>query len=135
MPKISDRISRKEAREALLRSSYLLESRLETVLGDNYYYAEANSAFPDPYTKKFRELDQYALTPSRAGPDESDFSWTNLLIECVNNPHLSIFPLAPTNLTVEARYSEPALLPFPCPGYKRGRQSRSTDRREPRGGL
>ena len=79
-------ISRKEMRESLLRSGYLLESRLETVLRKNGYYVETNAAFPDAESGKSRELDAYAMSAVSAGREERDFVFAVLLIECINNP-------------------------------------------------
>jgi hypothetical protein len=75
-----------EAKEALLRSGYLLESRLDSVLRRYGYYVEANTAYADPETSKSRELDLFALKAFKAGPDEYDFIFLALLIECINNP-------------------------------------------------
>jgi hypothetical protein len=50
------------------------------------YYVTANTAYVDPETGKSRELDVYATTPRNAGPEEFDFIWSVLLVECVNNP-------------------------------------------------
>ena len=47
---------------------------------------ESNTAYPDPDTGKSRELDLFAITAEQAGPDDYDFIFTVLLIECVNNP-------------------------------------------------
>lgn len=87
-PKSSAEISTAQAKLALLRSGYLLESRLETVLRnrDHGYYVDANSAIPDADTGKSRELDLYAMAALHAGPDETDFIFGVLLIECINNP-------------------------------------------------
>jgi len=82
----SRRLSRAEARDALLRSGYLLESRLEALLDKAAYYVEANHSYPDPDTGKTRELDLFAMSAVRAGPQEHDFCFPVLLIECVNNP-------------------------------------------------
>jgi hypothetical protein len=86
--KSSAQISTAQAKQALLRSGYLLESRLEAVLRnrDNFYLVEANAAVPDPDTHKSRELDLYAMSPFHAGPDETDWVFAVVLIECVNNP-------------------------------------------------
>jgi hypothetical protein len=81
-----DPISRAEARDALFRSGYLLESRLETRLQNAGYYVEANHNYPDPDTGKSRELDLYAMGAVKAGPGELDFIFNVFLIECVNNP-------------------------------------------------
>jgi hypothetical protein len=50
--KQTDVISLEEAKNALLRSGYLLESRLETELSKKGYYVDANKAYPDPETGK-----------------------------------------------------------------------------------
>lgn len=97
MTRSSDKISPEEAKDALLRSGYLLENRLDMVLRGHDYYVEANTAYPDPETGKPRELDLFSYALHQAGPDEFDFLWAKLLIECVNNPQ----PLA--FLTKEAQ--------------------------------
>lgn len=89
--KQSDVISLDEAKDALLRSGYLLETRLEAVLAKRGYYVKANEAYPDPDTGKARELDLYAISAHRAGPDEYDFVWDVLLIECINNLQPMVF--------------------------------------------
>jgi hypothetical protein len=80
------KISLEETKEALLRSGYLLEHRLETLLRRRGYYAEANESYPDPETGKSRELDIYAINAVKAGPEEHDYIFAVLLAECVNNP-------------------------------------------------
>src|SRR5881409_1427963 len=90
-PKPTDRISLDEAKDALLRSGYLLESRLESVLSKRGYYVEANEAYPDPDTGKAREFDLYAMSARRAGPDDYDFIFDVLLVECINNPQPLVF--------------------------------------------
>ena len=86
MPDNLQGITLAEAKEALKRSGYLLESRVEKALSDEGYYVEANSAYPDPETGKSRELDVYAMAATKAGRDEYDYVFAVLLIECVNNP-------------------------------------------------
>jgi len=71
--------------EALPRSGYLLESRVERLLEHHGYYVDANTAFPDPPTGKSRELDIFTLSGVRV-TKEMDFVFPVLLIECVNNP-------------------------------------------------
>ncbi len=63
-----DEISRNDVRDALLRSGYLIEHRLETILWQRGYYAVANEAYPDPETGKARELDVYGMYAVRPGP-------------------------------------------------------------------
>ncbi len=79
------RISGVEARDALLRSGYLLEARIAAIFDDLGYYVEANAAYLDPITNKSRELDIYALGATRISRD-LDFIFPVLLIECINNP-------------------------------------------------
>ena len=86
MEKPREQISKEQAREALLRSGYLLEYRLEGLLRRKGYYVDANASFPAPDTGKSRELDINATFPIQAGPKEFDFVWPVLIIECVNNP-------------------------------------------------
>jgi hypothetical protein len=74
-----------QMREALSRSGYLLESRLERILESHGYYVDANTAYPDPSTGKSRELDIFAMSAVRV-TKEMDFVFPVLLIECVNNP-------------------------------------------------
>lgn len=78
-------ISILEAKEALLRSGYLLEHRLESRLREKKWYVEANDAYQDKETGKSRELDIYSLTMRRLGR-KPGFVWAVLLVECINNP-------------------------------------------------
>jgi hypothetical protein len=77
-------ITPEAAREALLRSGYLLESRIEALFRRRAYYVQANSVFLDR-TASTRELDVYALGAIKAGPQDRDFLFTAFLIECVND--------------------------------------------------
>jgi galactitol-specific phosphotransferase system IIB component len=81
----SSNISREEAKDALVRSGYLLESRVESVLRDAGYYVEANASYQDPSTSKSRETDIYAISAKPAGPTEYDYVFPVLIAECVNN--------------------------------------------------
>jgi hypothetical protein len=78
-------ITLEAARDALLRSGYLLESRIEALFRRRAYYVQANSVFLDR-SGSSRELDVYALGAIKAGPHDRDFLFTAFLIECVNNP-------------------------------------------------
>ena len=82
-----DKISIEEIKEALTRSGYLLESRIEMVLRNEGYWVESNQAYSDPYTKKSREFDLVANKTL-----EEDLQHGRrislspmLLIECINN--------------------------------------------------
>lgn len=83
--KHAEDVTMDEAKEALLRSGYLLESRLETALRRRGFYVEANVACPDRETAKPREFDVYAMNTVRAGKEEFDFIFEVLLVECINN--------------------------------------------------
>lgn len=52
-----DVISIPEAVEALKRSGYLLEDRVDSQLGASDYLTAPSSPYPDPSTSKSRELD------------------------------------------------------------------------------
>jgi len=81
-----DKISSEEIKDALTRSGYLLESRLEKVLRENGFYVEANSAYLDSETTKSRELDLYAMNGYVINPQYYESLYSNLIIEAVNNP-------------------------------------------------
>jgi len=99
MPEEENKISRGEIRDALIRSGYLLESRVEGCLRKHWGYVEANASYEDPETEKSRELDVYSMTALKAGPEDYDYIFAVLLIECVNNPQpvalLTKEPLTP----------------------------------------
>lgn len=81
-----NKITKSEIKDALLRSGYLLESRVETILRKNWGYVEANPTYTDPDSGKSREYDIFALYPCYAGPNRFDFLFGVLLAECINNP-------------------------------------------------
>ena len=86
MQNILGKVSLEQAKEALLRSGYLLENRLDTILQRKGFLVEANTAYPDPEIGKSRELDIYGMSAIKAGPNEFDWVFSVLLIECINNP-------------------------------------------------
>jgi hypothetical protein len=82
-------IKDEEMEEALLRSGYMLESRLESVLRERGFYVQTSAPVPDPNTGKSRELDIYAMNAlklSNSHESDREFIFSVLLIECVNNP-------------------------------------------------
>jgi hypothetical protein len=84
-------VSQEDMRRAHLRSGYLLEHRIETVLRRKGWLVEASKAYRDNETGKSREFDLSALQPWKIGSQKQpktkkDFVWAHLLIECVNNP-------------------------------------------------
>lgn len=95
----SERITPEEAEASLLRSGYLLESRIEQILEENGYYVEANAVYPDSITNKTREFDLYALN-NHSINDRFHWVWSVLLVECINNTQPIAF------ITKEARIPE-----------------------------
>jgi hypothetical protein len=80
------KISHEDAKEALLRSGHLLESRLEKVLLKGPWLVRTNDAYPDPITGKTREIDLSAITAENIDTEDLDWFFVTLTIECVNNP-------------------------------------------------
>lgn len=82
-------ISEHEMRQALLRSGYLLEHRIETTLRRRGWYVDASHAYRDADTGKSRELDLYALywwhLKTKTKNRRRDYVCVELAIECVNN--------------------------------------------------
>ena len=80
-------ISDEDVRKALERSGYLLEYRLVTLLRERKYWVRANSAVPDPYTSKWRELDLRTVKKvTRHAEEFGCFIFGEILVECANNP-------------------------------------------------
>ena len=99
----SDRITLEDAKNSLLRSGYLLESRVEQFLEERGYYIEANSVYPDSNTNKTREFDLYALT-NHSLNDRFHWVWSVMLVECVNNPQPIAFITKEARIPEEHRY-------------------------------
>ena len=85
---VAAKISEAEAREALLRSGYLIEYRIEQLLRNHGWYVEANSAYEDSESQKSRELDIFATKARLLGTSTKpkDALFSSVLIECINNP-------------------------------------------------
>lgn len=66
-------ISKEQIADALRRSGYLIEYRIEEVLRREGYHVSANTTYPDPLTRKPRELDLSAIIGESAG--SSDKHW------------------------------------------------------------
>lgn len=88
--KRENKITTKEMRKSILRSGYLLEQRVESVLQERGYYVTANAAYPDPSTGKSREIDIDAITAFKISR-EYDFIFSKLLCECENNKQPIVF--------------------------------------------
>jgi len=72
-------------REAIKRSGYLLEQRVEVKLDQKGYYVQTNTVFPDPDTKKSCEIDIDAISGKRIYKKGYNFIFPNILCECENN--------------------------------------------------
>ncbi len=59
---IVSKISKKEMKEAIKASGYLLEQRVEPILTEAGFYVQMNAAYADPETGKSRELDISAIS-------------------------------------------------------------------------
>ena len=101
---ISDHITLAQAKASLLRSGYLLESRVEQFLEESGYYVEANSVYPDSITNKTREFDIYALNNHSLNDRFGNWVWSVMLIECVNNPQPIAFITKETPIPDDFRY-------------------------------
>src|SRR5437867_26600 len=86
----SAKLSKQEMIDALKRSGYLIEGRLQTFISndDPNWLIIPNECYPDPITQKSRELDLQALRGIllRDEPFTGKFL-LNLFVECVNNPN------------------------------------------------
>jgi hypothetical protein len=94
-------ISREQIADALRRSGYLIEYRIEDVLRSQGYHVSANTTYPDPITRKPREIDLSAIIAENASSREKDWVFGLCVIECVNNPYpLAFFTKEPEIPTV-----------------------------------
>ena len=81
-------ITAPEINDALIRSGYLLEARVEKYLSDKWgAFVEANASYQDPDTGKSREIDIHAIGGSIAGPGEYDYLFPVMLVECSLKTH------------------------------------------------
>ncbi len=85
-----EKITSAEIKEAISRSGYLLEQRVETVIGKHGYFVTANAAYPDPLTGKSREIDIDAISAFKLSR-KWEFIFPRLLCECENNKQPIVF--------------------------------------------
>jgi hypothetical protein len=85
--------------DALRRSGYLMEYRIEEILRNLHFNVEANKTYPDPFTQKPRELDLSATAVEPISSSYKHLIFASFLIECINNPYPMAFftkdPIAP----------------------------------------
>ena len=84
-------ISTKQMKDAINKSGYLLEHRIEQILREEGYYVETNPVFPDPETGKSREIDIEGLSAVRIYKEGYNFVFPFLLCECENNAQPMVF--------------------------------------------
>jgi hypothetical protein len=84
-------ISTKQMKDAIQRSGYLLEQRVEAILTKEWGFAETSKVFPDPDTGKSREIDISAISATQIYKKGHNFIFPILLCECENNPQPVVF--------------------------------------------
>jgi hypothetical protein len=84
------KITEEEMQDALMRSGYFLETRVESLLRKCNFHVEPNCAYLDTDTKKSRELDIYATSFVNYGKEDSVIH-SIPLIECVRPPQPIVF--------------------------------------------
>lgn len=72
-------ISTKQIKDAIQRSGYLLEQRVEPILTEEGYFAQMNPVFPDSETGKSREIDISALSAVQVYEKGYNFIFPTLL--------------------------------------------------------
>lgn len=87
-----DKISSQEMTDAIERSGYLLEQRIEPVFAE-FFYTETNRMFFDKDTGKNQELDLIALSSPTMFNDKDMYHifQSTVLVECENNPQPVVF--------------------------------------------
>lgn len=87
-------ITRKEIRDAISRSGYLIEQRVAQSLANNDYFVELNLTFPDPYSERTREIDIKADSTRKSPLSKYGFAtgvhWS-IVCECENNSYPVVF--------------------------------------------
>ena len=91
-------ISRSEMGEAIARSGYPLEQRVEQQLSRRSYFVEPSDAFLDPDTQKSGELDMYASGVYGLFRDWDSLLTVELLCECENNAQPVAFFVRKTDM-------------------------------------
>jgi hypothetical protein len=84
-------ISTKQIKDAIQRSGYLLEQRIEPIIAKEGYYVQTNPVFPDPTTGKSLEIDISAVSAIQVYKKGYNFVFPMLLCECENNPQPIVF--------------------------------------------
>jgi len=88
---IMTNISIEQMKEAIKKSGYLIEQRVEQILSNAGYYVETNPIFPDLETGKSREFDISAISATRVYKKSYNFIFPVLICECENNAQPIVF--------------------------------------------
>jgi len=83
-------VSKRQMKEAIQRSGYLLEQRVERILTEMGYFVQTNSVFPDTETGKSRGIDISAINAVRVYRGWN-YVFPVLLCECENNSQPIVF--------------------------------------------
>lgn len=83
-------ISSPEMKDAIKRSGYLIEQRVEEILQREGFYPRSNETYPDPITGKTREIDIEASYYNRFSLKRGHINF-KIVIECENNPYPVVF--------------------------------------------
>lgn len=101
--KSAAKFSKREMIDALLRSGYLIEGRLQTAISndDPNWFTIPNDSYLDPITQKSRELDLHVIRGviRNDGPFKGKHLM-GLYIECVNNPYPLVLLTRPTQTSI-----------------------------------
>jgi len=83
-------ITRNEMAEAIKKSGYLLEQRVENILSSHGYYVETNPVYRDLITDKTREYDIFAIKAIQIFRGDN-YIFPNIICECKNNSQPVVF--------------------------------------------
>lgn len=86
-----DKIATKQMKEAIQRSGYLIEQRVEPIIRQSFGYVQTNPIYKDPDTGKSCELDISALSASILDKNKLSCIFPMLLCECENNSQPIVF--------------------------------------------
>jgi hypothetical protein len=84
-------ISHSEMVDAINRSGYLIEQRVEDILSDYDYYVLTNPAYEDTITGKSREYDIFAMASIYLDDDGKNIIFPVIICECMNNYQPIVF--------------------------------------------
>lgn len=112
-------ISEEEIRDAIIRSGYLIEQRVEQLLFEKGFFVQTNPAYKDLSVGKSREYDIHAISAYRVYKNKDDFIFPILICECVNNPQPIVF-FVKESLIHFMHYEEVKYTGIPVKFWQRG---------------